>query len=258
MSEGNDSGPPRLYVKLAAELRAAIASGELGPGDKLESERSYMERHGVSRGTVRQALAVLKAEGLIESSAGARAVVRPRPPIARKANVRFRRQHRHDGMAAFLAEAESEGFTPDVEVTHIGRGEPATERVAQLLDLDVDAPVLVRARRYFRDGEPVELATSYLPWELAKGTAMTRKNTGPGGIYQRLEDVGHPIGHYVEDLSARMPTPDETEQLQLASGVPVLLGTRVAFDRDGRPVEVCDTIFAADRWVLSYQWEQLD
>jgi GntR family transcriptional regulator len=50
-----------------------------------------------------------------------------------------------------------------------------------------------------------------------------------------------------------MPTPDETRALRLAAGTPVFGLVRVAYDVDGRAVEVCDTVMSSDEFVLSYQ-----
>jgi GntR family transcriptional regulator len=112
--------------------------------------------------------------------------------------------------------------------------------------------VFVRRRRYLADGDPVELATSYLPLEIATGTPIAEENTGPGGIYARLEELGHPLAEFVEEVSARMPHPEEARDLELVVGVPILRVLRQAIDEDGVVVEVCDTVKAADRFVLSY------
>ena len=77
-------------------------------------------------------------------------------------------------------------------------------------------------------------------------------NTGPGGIYARLEEAGHELGHFTEEVTARMPTADERRRLELAGGVPVLVVVRTAYDTAGRPVEVCDTVKAAPAYVLEY------
>ncbi|MFE5097463.1 GntR family transcriptional regulator [Streptomyces sp. NPDC056638] len=63
------------YRRLATELREAIASGAYGAGGRLPSEEELAQQHGVSRGTVRQALAVLRANGLVTSRRGTRRVV---------------------------------------------------------------------------------------------------------------------------------------------------------------------------------------
>ncbi|GLW99067.1 GntR family transcriptional regulator [Microtetraspora sp. NBRC 16547] len=63
------------YRRLAADLREAIASGAYGSGGRLPSEEELAQKYGVSRGTVRQALAVLRANGLVTSRRGSRRVV---------------------------------------------------------------------------------------------------------------------------------------------------------------------------------------
>lgn len=57
--------PTPLKEQLAAVLRAQIATGELAKGDKLPSESRLQQEHGVARGTVREAVAILRAEGLV-------------------------------------------------------------------------------------------------------------------------------------------------------------------------------------------------
>lgn len=241
-----------VFRQIADFLRDDIQAGRLTEGSQLPSERVLFETFGAARGTIRQALAVLKTEGLITTQHGRGAFVRSRPPVRRIAQDRFARKHREDGKAAFLAEAEAEGISPGVEVLKVGP-ETATDEVAERLGVKAGSKVLARRRRYLADGDPVEMATSYLPWDLAGGTAMAKKNPGPGGIYARLEEAGHRLARFSEDVSARMPTPDEARSLRLTAGTPVFGLVRTAFDTGGRAVEVCDTVMAADRFVLSYE-----
>jgi GntR family transcriptional regulator len=99
----------------------------------------------------------------------------------------------------------------------------------------------------------MEIATSYVPWSIAEGTAMVEENPGPGGIYARIEETGHRLGRFTEDVTARMPMPDETKALHLPSGTPVMRVLRTAYDTEGVAVEVCDTVMTADLFVLSYE-----
>ncbi len=241
-----------VYLQIADRLREAIDSGTFGPGDQLPSERALMDQFLAARGTVRQAIAVVKAEGLVDIEHGRGAFVRRLPPVKRVAHDRFARRHREAGNAAYLAEMAADGRTASVEVLRVAPEEAPTN-VAARLKLDPGATVLVRHRRYLADGYPMELATSFVPWELAKGTAMTQENPGPGGIYARLEETGHRLRRFVEEVTARMPTPEEARSLSIGSGVPVIAVARTAVDVDERPVEVCDTVMAADRYVLSYE-----
>src|SRR4051812_35978410 len=133
---------------------------------------------------------LLRSEGLVQTEHGRGSFVRDRPPVRRLAHDRFARRHRERGRAAYLAELEAEGRVADVEVLEVGRVQ-APDEVAVWLQLKLGAEVVVRRRRYLADGEPMELATSYIPWELAKGTSIAERDTGPGGIYARLEERGH-------------------------------------------------------------------
>ena len=129
---------------------------------------------------------------------------------------------------------------------------PSSE-IAGRLGLGGRAKVVVRRRRYLIDGHPVELATSFIPAGLAKGTAIVEANTGPGGIYARLEETGHRLDHFDEEVRARMPLPDEARALALPSGVPVFHLVRTAYDTDGLAVEVCDTVMSSDVYQLDYE-----
>jgi GntR family transcriptional regulator len=53
----------------------------------------------------------------------------------------------------------------------------------------------------------MQLATSYVPWSLAEGTQMIERDSGPGGIYSRLADVGHGPVRFTEEVATRMSTP---------------------------------------------------
>lgn len=241
-----------VYRRIADALREAIESGDLAPGDKLPSESELMSRYGVAGGTVRQAIGVLRGEGVVIAEHGRGVFVRSRPRIRRLSYDRFARRHRAEGKAAYLAEAAQENSTPRVDVLYVGPG-PVDIEAAERLGVKRDTEVLVRRRVYFSDDRPTEIATSYVPWVLAEGTLMVEENTGPGGIYARIEEQGHRLGHFTEEVTARMPTPDEAATLRLAPGTPVFRLLRCAYDELGTPVEVCDTVMSADEWVLTYR-----
>lgn len=69
--------PTPLWEQLAALLRRMIQSGELRPRDPLPSESQLQQEHGVSRGTIRRALDILRNEGLIVTIAGRGTYVKP-------------------------------------------------------------------------------------------------------------------------------------------------------------------------------------
>jgi GntR family transcriptional regulator len=241
-----------VFKQIADELRDQIASGVWAPGERIPSESQLIERYGVARMTVRQALSALKAEGLLLAEHGRGVFVRARPVVRRIASDRFARQHRAAGQAAFIAEAEGVA-APGVDQLEVGY-EVAAPEVRDGLGLPARAKVLARRRRYLLDGQPVELAESYVPAALARGTAIEERHTGPGGIYARLEEAGHTLAEFTEEVAARMPTPVERARLGLPEGTPVLTVRRIAFDTSGFRVEMTDTVKAASSFVLEYRF----
>lgn len=253
MARGIDPTSDRaVYKQIADHLRSDIEAGRLAAGERLPSESALVNEFEVAQGTIRQALQLLRSEGLVIAEQGKGVFVRNKPRIRRLGHDRFARRHRDAGKAAYLVEAEEHQAKPQVDIFFVGP-EEADAETAKLLGLRRGAKVLVRKRRYLSDDVPTELATSYIPWKLAAGTAMTEINTGPGGVYARIEDQGRQLSHFTEDVTARMPTPEEAKALRLGSGTPVLVLVRVAYDVDGNAVEVCDTVMSSDHYLLSYR-----
>lgn len=246
-----DDKPP--YRQIASMLRDAINSSQLAAGERLPSEAALIEHFGVARMTVRQAIQELRSEGLVVSEHGRGVFVRSAPPIRRLASDRFARQHRAAGKAAFTVEAEKSGVTPQVDHITVTRKKPDSV-VAERLRLSPDDDVVVRSRRYLADGRPIETAISYIPAEFAGGTRIEQINTGPGGIYARLEEAGHKLARFTEEVGARMTTPEERRALQLPAGVPVLTVVRTAYDTNDVAVEVCDTVKVASAYLLEYEF----
>lgn len=250
MSTGriDPSSDRSVYRQIADHLRVAIESHELPPGAQLPSESSLMADYEVSRVTARRALSVLVTDGLVLSEHGRGWFVRRRPPVSRLSSDRFAR--RKEGKAAFTVDMEANQRQFSVDVIHVGEMDAPPE-VRDRLGLSAGARVLVRRRRYLAEGQPVEYATSYIPMDIASGTAIVEMNPGPGGIYARMEDQGYVFERYDEEVTARMPTQEESRILSLPAGSPVLYLVRTAVG-SGRPVEVCETVMDSSAFVLHY------
>lgn len=250
-----DHGSDRpVFKQIADDLRRSITAGELVPGDKLPSETVLMERWKVARMTVRAALAELAKEGLTRAEHGRGVFVRARPPVARLGAARFGRERRNASAGAFASEVQALGMTPSQELIEVGEVDP-TERVAELLALEPGETVIVRRRRMLADTTPMQLADSYFPASWARDTALATQNTGKGGSYARVEEAGHKLARFREEIAARAPLEREVRALQLASGVPVVELTRIAYDEDGAAVEVFESVVAADRHVFIYEFD---
>ena len=242
-----------IYKQIADSLRAGINAGEFPPNSALPSETTLAKTFGVTRMTARQAVDLLKAEALVRSEHGRGVFVRDRPPVLRLARNRQIKEFREGGRGAYDVEMRELGLEPRVEVVEVG---PVIvpDEIARRLEIRKGRRVLIRRRRMFAGGEPMQLATSYVPWFLAEGTQMVESDTGPGGLYSRLADIGHKPHRFTEEVATRLSTDDEARFLGFSAPQPVFFVVRTATDASGTNVEVCEHVMAGDRWRLLYEW----
>jgi GntR family transcriptional regulator len=243
--------PEPKYRQIANDLRAAIRAGDYEPGDRLPGENDLMATYGVARMTARQALGVLTTEGVADARKGSGVYVRDFTPVIRAALTRLSHERWSAGASIWSADADGR----DIRVTTTVTEAPPPERIAPLLALEDDELVCIRSRRFVLDGKPVLLSTSYLPASIVAGSAITQEDTGPGGTYARLAELGHGPAHFREDVRARMPQPEETEALDLpTSGSPVVDIVRTAFTEAGQAVEVNEMTLDASAYILRYDF----
>ncbi|MFG2531383.1 GntR family transcriptional regulator [Streptomyces sp. NPDC048516] len=246
-----ESSSPK-YRRIADALKQAISAGEFRPGDRLPGENELMERHGVARMTARQALGVLASEGIAEARKGAGVFVRDFRPIRRRGVPRLAREQWGDGRSVWAADVPDRDLVVD-EIT-VGE-ERAADDIARRLDLAPGDAVTVRRRRFVLDDKPVLLATSCLPAALVAGSAITRPETGAGGVYARLAELGAAPARFREEVRSRMPSAEEADRLRLPAGTPVVLISRTAVTAEGRVVEVNEMILDSSAYVLEYDFD---
>ncbi|WP_274914541.1 GntR family transcriptional regulator [Streptomyces sp. WZ-12] len=251
MTNTDDDRRPK-YQRIADSLREAIQSGEYGPGDRLPGENDLMSEHGVARMTARQALGVLKDEGVAEARKGAGVFVRAFRPLRRRGIQRLAQEQWGSGRSIWSADIENRNLVVDNVTVSEGA---APNHVRAVLDLGDDDSVCARSRRFVLDGKPVLLATSYLPMSVVAGSAITREDTGPGGIYTRLAELGYKPVHFREEIRSRMPSKEEAAQLSISAGTPVILICRTAFADEGRPVEINEMTLDAASYILEYDFD---
>ncbi|MFJ9854195.1 GntR family transcriptional regulator [Streptomyces sp. NPDC101150] len=249
-AKGNGRQPK--YQRIAQALKDAIKAGEYGPGDRLPGENDLMAAHQVARMTARQALGVLQNEGVAEARKGAGVFVRDFQPLRRRGIQRLAREQWGEGRSIWSADTGDRELVVD-QVTVSEAAAPVA--IAGVLGIEPDAPTCVRSRRFVLEGKPVLLATSFLPADLVTGSMVTQEDTGPGGIYARLAELGHAPVHFREEVRCRMPSRGEADRLGLGMGTPVIIIVRTAYADGGRPVEVNEMILDSAAYVLEYDVE---
>jgi GntR family transcriptional regulator len=215
-----------LHRQVADELRRRIATGALSVGDAVPSEAQLCAAFGVSRGTVRQALATLRAEGAIGGGRGKPPVVRARP-IAQP----------FETLLSFSAWARALGREPGQRTLEIAR-RPAPPEAADGLGLEEGDLVVQVLRLRLLDGRPAMVErTSFVE---PVGRLLFDVDPDSGSLYQCLTERGVDlaVARHVFDAVAADPT--DAELLAVAAGAPLLRERRRTTSRDGVPIEWSD------------------
>jgi GntR family transcriptional regulator len=238
--------------RIAQELRKAIAAGTLAAGTRLPSERTLADQYGTARNTAREAIRLLAEEGLVTAEHGRGVFVRGPRPLIRLGNDRYSSKYRESGLSPFLLECERQGKTGRFQVLSIDAVEAPSE-VAEQLHLEEGAQVLRRENVFYADDDPVYRVTTFIPWAIVQGTGLVEIEVPHAyGIHGVLEDQGYAMARLQDTVVARMPTPEETRHLQLASGVPVLDVNHVSLTDQNVPYELTRFVMRADMNALLY------
>jgi GntR family transcriptional regulator len=262
---------PAKYELISDDLRRRIAEGELRPGNRLPGENALIDRYKVSVPTMRQALSVLRAEGLIEARHGVGTFVRaPRQKVRRNA-ARYQwekdRVHQPESERRQAGVTERDTGVTVADLRFSARYEviSADERIANVLGIAIGAQVLRRDYRTMLDheGVPLNLSTSYLPYDLVSANPDLLEDANepwPGGTQHQLYTVGIEVDRVDETISTRPPTAVETEELDLSTGVSVFVVQKRTVDTSGRVVEFSDVVLPGDRTELIFstklqRWE---
>ncbi|MBG6092521.1 GntR family transcriptional regulator [Actinomadura viridis] len=210
-------------------------SGDLTPGTQLPSTPRLVEEFGVSNTTVQKAMTVLKSEGYLTSRQGKGVFVRARQP--------FRVE-----VGSYLVPSPG-GYSYELlEIREV----PSPTEVALALGSETDDRLLLRRRLLRHNGNPVEINWSYYPRELVAGTDLAEPKRVPGGAPRVLAELGYPQRYFTDAVSARMPTKDEAELLELPN-VPVIRQFRTVYSDDDRPVEVSILVKGSHLYELQYR-----
>lgn len=217
------------YERIAAELRDDILGGVHPVGSQLPSEADLAARYSAARGTVRQAVAVLAAEGLVGSRQGARRIV-----LGGERSQSFAELH------SFAQWARSNGYRVGGQVI-AQRRRPARGAEAGRLGSDTVLDVL---RLRTLEGEPVLVErTVYADWIAAAVEAVPADCES---ITQALYDTAGVVFAYGEHLlDAVAAGTRDAALLGVRRGSPLLRQRRITTTHEGRPVEWSDDRYRA-------------
>jgi GntR family transcriptional regulator len=214
-------------------LRTNVVGGTY-PDGLLPSESELMLTHGAPRAAVRDALAMLREEGLVE---------------------------RVQGIGTFTVHesrytstiAELHGEVDDEAVIRRTRPEvlertvvPASDAVARKLMIDSGEPVLLLEYLAFVNGDAIGLATNYVKFPEAEALLTVPFEAD---WYALLDDAGLPLGGSEWLLSAANADAAVAGLLNLTPGSAVMLAEELIWDEDGRVYDFAICYIRTDRHV---------
>lgn len=229
-----------VWTAIATALRADVAEGRYGPGDKLPTEAALAARFGVNRHTVRRAVASLIKENLLRSRRGAGTFVTQRPtdyPLGTR--VRF-----HESLLAG-------GHQPE-KTFHMIETRQATDAEAQALQIAVGAPICVCHGLSRSDGQAIAVFESHFP--LMRLPGIDRALSETTSVTTAFERCG--VTDYVRAstrLTATRADATQALHLELAEGDPLLRSIAINADTAGAPIEYSQTYFAGERVTLTLE-----
>ncbi|HZA05995.1 MAG TPA: GntR family transcriptional regulator [Propionibacteriaceae bacterium] len=228
-----EAPPATRYAEIARYIRGLAAAGV--PGDALPSEAELCERFGVSRMTVRQALAELTTEGLVERRRGQGTFVTA-PPVHRRPGV----------FLSFTEEMGRRGLRPSSRLVSAGLDSPRPDEVTDL-GLAPGEQVVRVVRVRLADGVPIALEEAALVARLA---GVLDADLESGSLHTELARLGVAPTRAVGTIAARLARAGEVARLDLHPGAALLVELRLLFDQSDAVFERTETRYVADRYVI--------
>lgn len=224
--------PVPLYAQVAEQIQAAIGSGTLSPGARLDNEIALADRLGLSRPTMRRAIQELVDKGLL---------VRKRGVGTQVVRGRVRRELE---LTSLFDDLAATGRRPTTQVL-TNRVVEAPDVVAEELDLEPGTAVRRLERLRLADDEPLALLRNWLPVDLLE---PADDDLTAHGLYELVRRSGRHVSVARQRIGARGADAREARHLGLRRGAPVLSMQRSAYDDSGRAIEYGDHAYRPEAY----------
>jgi GntR family transcriptional regulator len=232
----NPDSPIPLYHQLKEKIQSKIDSGEYQSGQLIPTEQEMQEAYGVSRITVRNAIAELVAEEKVVKRQGQGTMV-SKPRIVEDSTI----------LRGFTEKFMAQGAQFEDIGTRVLRAEraSASPRICSYLGIPLDAPIIyVRRLRLILD-EPIAVFENYIRGDMGidKGEDFSHS------LYELYErDHGLAISRAERCIEASAAQDEIATLLRLHAGAPVLIIKNTTFLLDQTPIEFAEGVYRADRY----------
>ncbi|MGA3037722.1 MAG: GntR family transcriptional regulator [Vulcanimicrobiaceae bacterium] len=213
-------GPEALYVQLAEDLARRIYSGEYGPRRRLPGEFELVDRYGLSRVTVRQAMSVLERRGLVIRRRGVGTFVAS-PKV---------HQDLAEPLRGFYDGLVARGLKPEFSLLDFRKVTPSAQIAKRL---GTNSAMLVM-RLYKLERSP--FAVTYIHMHPVTSD-VSRDDVASTPVYRILERLGKKIARANLTIRAQTAGQGPGRLLEVAPAEPVLILDRTSYDEDGAALE---------------------
>ena len=235
--EGDLTRP--IYRRIAEEIRQQIDAGDLLPGQLLPSEHALVSRYGAARGTVRQALAALRADGAVSGSRGRPLAVRG-PHMTQPLSE----------LISFSTWIEAQGKHPSARVVEYGPGEADGEEAAAL-GFTPGSTVYRLLRLRLVDGRPLMIERAAFPVRI--GLLLAAIDLETKSIYAELARQGIVFASARHVIGAMEASKIDADLLGVPIRTPLLRIRRHAFSQTGVALEWSQDRYLADQVEFSVE-----
>jgi DNA-binding GntR family transcriptional regulator len=226
------SSPVPLYFQVASRLQEQIEGGLLPVGGRLENEVELADRLGVSRPTMRKAIAYLVERGMLVRRRGVGTQI-VHPKVRRPVEL-----------TSLYDDLTKTGRTPRTEVRSLEVG-PASDVVAEALGVPAGREVTTVERIRYAGDEPLAIMHNTVPVDVVR---LSVDELERRGLYELLRSAGHVPRIANQVVGAKAATTTEARLLGESRGAPMLTMTRTAWDESGRSVEYGSHVYRASRY----------
>ncbi|MCY1125643.1 GntR family transcriptional regulator [Frigidibacter sp. RF13] len=228
----SDEGGP-LYVQLRKRLESGIASGFLAHDMPLPPEREMAVITGLSRVTVRKAIAELVERGQVIQRQGSGSFVAPAP-----ARVEQSLSH----LTSFSEDMNRRGYRPTVRWLERGLFLPAPDELLTL-GLGASDQVVRLSRLRLADDRPMAIERASLPPDILPDPLSVENS-----LYDLLGQRGRRPVRAMQKISAINLGPEDADLLQVRPQAAGLRIERIGFLPEGRAIELTRSIYRGDAY----------
>ena len=223
------------YIQLMDILREKVQQAEWVPGDQIPGEQDLCEQYQVSRTVVRQALRELEFEGVISRQKGKGTFI-SLPKISEGLVQK---------LTGFYQDMVERGLKPGSQVLH-QNVISSNDKIAHFLNIKSGEKVIDIQRLRFINDEPIQLVTTYIPFDVCPSLASV--DLSNRSLYEYLEkECGIYLAKGHRYIEAVLANDYEAALLGIERGDPLLLLDSVSFSENGQPIEYYHALHRGDR-----------